>query len=126
MTLQSRDEFLLVDVVVDGCRYLFKKFGQAFGGWRSSSWPTQSAQVLARRLDGQRSFGCSTVEIVYTYRIGESSYEGISERSYFVWDSAADLLHLVEVGGEITVRVNPRNPSKSSLQLDDVEADRVR
>lgn len=119
MSALGRDEYLSIEVVWCSCQYAFKRLVQAIRGWDSSNWPIRSAEVETRRLDGQRSVGCSTVEIVYKYNVEGSDYDGVGERSFFVWTSAVDFLNRMDVGQVIVVRVNPRNPRKSTIRIED-------
>lgn len=100
-----------LDVLV---AYLFRIIARSIMTLRSRRWPTRKATVT--RSDSPNGFACEVVKVVYTYSFNGDHYGGTDTKPFLFKQIAEINTKEFPSGKEITVRVNPDNPSVSVLR----------
>jgi hypothetical protein len=78
--------------------------------YQSRKWPAVPATVISRSLL-EPNFGCEFVEIAYKYKWEFERYSGTFREPFMFRHS--ETFDQVSADSEISVRVNPADPSKS-------------
>jgi hypothetical protein len=97
--------------------YLFRSIGTWLASYGARKWATADAIVTEDpvRVAG---FPDSTVEIVYSYRVGGELYAGLHEEPAFM-GSGSEYMERFPKGRNFVVRVKPGEPEVSVVRDDD-------
>ena len=79
---------------------------------RSRSWPAHRATVTSSDCP-KCVFGCQVVNVAYTYSVNGDYYGGADTKPFLFKRTAQINAKGFSPGKEITVRVNPDDPSAS-------------
>jgi hypothetical protein len=101
--------FLIVCILFFGGQRLWRKAKQrSRGSWFSSQGHVETPTVVAITVES------SSAQISYSYRIGDEIYGGCFQINCSDEQKAWDMPHLFQ-NQIVQIRINPRNPSKSSV-----------
>jgi hypothetical protein len=92
--------------------YLFKLSARMLRRWRSRTWPLTVATVASAR-SSRGAFGCSTVEVIYTYSIEGHTFGGASEKPFISPTSADNYAARFPVGSSLVIRLKPADSTIS-------------
>lgn len=100
---------LFLDVYV---AYVFTTLLRIWRARGSDTWSKYAATV-GSASSRRAGFGCSTVEVVYTYILEDSTYGGMYEKPFISPDSAESFASQFPIGSKLVVRVKPGEPGVS-------------
>jgi hypothetical protein len=103
--------------------YLFKWLFRLVRRRGSNSWPVIQASVTSS-IASPGGFGCSTVEVIYTYEIDGRIFGGRNEKPFISPNSAENYLADFPQGSRVIVRTKPEMP-EVSVVLDSDQSGRV-
>jgi hypothetical protein len=84
----------------------------------SRDWPTVSGTVVRCHLE-KPGFGCMYVAVQYKYKFSSERHDGVLNKPYFSATNDAEAYVRHHPGGsQLTVRVDPKNPTRSFPVLD--------
>jgi hypothetical protein len=112
---------LVIDIYVE---WIFRVVARLIQEIRTAAWSISPAKVtgaFARRV----GYGCDKAEVNYTYRIDGKTYMGRNVKPFIFLNSANSYAEQFPKSKEISVRVNPRDPSSSRLLDSDNEVQQL-
>jgi hypothetical protein len=86
--------------------YAYKTLLRIWRARGSETWPECAATVRSASLY-RAGFGCSTVEVVYTYIVEGSTYGGMYEKPFISPESAENFTSRFPTGSKLVVRLKP-------------------
>ena len=111
----------VIDIVVE---WIFRVTVRFFRELGTGDWSICQAKVTGAHYR-KAGFGCDKAEVNYTYRIDGKTFAGTNVKPFVSSRSAEKYAAEFPRGQEISIRVNPRNPSVSLLRDCDNDIQRL-